>query len=170
MKSNLTEKNGCEFACRLHPLYCILYRLILLVEVRHRTPEWTYSNCQLLCPHQFYLPLQPWFYLYLSLSSSLPVPFFPPYLELFILCKSLMITTALSRLPNDRTNERTAAMTVHVSVSAVVFALCIMYSFLRFNDLLKYLCVASSHIFPVTVPHFYLLTSSALQSPAKFCI
>ena len=43
-----------------------------------------------------------------------------------------MIATALSRLPNDRTNERTAATIALVSAGALVFALCIMYSCLCF--------------------------------------
>lgn len=43
-----------------------------------------------------------------------------------------MIATALSRLSNDRTNERTAA---RVSAGAIVFALCIIYSCLCFSGL-----------------------------------
>ena len=79
----------------------------------------------------------------------------------FKLYKLLMIATALSTLPNDRTNERTAAMIAYVTVAAVVLALCIMYSCLCCNGLQHHLCVfssgaclASSHPSPLFVSHF----------------
>lgn len=84
-----------------------------------------------------------------------------------------MIATALSRLPNDRTNERTAATIACVSVGAVVFALCIMYSCLCSSSLLHYLCefssgpcLASSHLSPLSFP-FSLLLSFMQQGDAS---
>ncbi len=141
----------------LFALFPFLF-LCTSIKERNRPSGWTYPlivESSLPASSIFLFNLD----FTLSLSRSLFVPFWS--LVLCKLCKLLVTVTALSRHPNDRTNEETVAM---ITCQCKCSCSCIMYSCMWSFCLLHHLsvstsaaCLASSHLFPLTHSYFSFL-------------